>query len=196
MKISIVGNISAGKSSVIEQIHSMTGIDIFLENLTDWKDILMLFYGESTRWTFTFHTTVLFSFADKNKDNDKIVLYERSPMCCMDVFVNLHRRLGNLNDVEYRLIERIYKKVGWNPDVFIYIKTDPEICFERMKKRGRKCEENITIEYLVDINDLYEHMIEKCKENGIVVITINGNQNIDDMAKAVINSLKDIGITV
>ena len=51
----------------------------------------------------------------------------------------------------------------WEPDGLIYLRSNPENCFNRIKKRGRESEKNIKLEYIKRIHELHE---EKYNEAG------------------------------
>jgi len=42
---------------------------------------------------------------------------------------------------------------------FIYLHTPPEICLERLKKRGRFEEKNIKLEFLRELHELHENWL-------------------------------------
>ena len=42
---------------------------------------------------------------------------------------------------------------------FIYLKTSPKLCYERMKKRNRSEEQQIPIEYFEAIHELHEEWL-------------------------------------
>jgi dephospho-CoA kinase len=66
---------------------------------------------------------------------------------------------------------------------FIYLKTSPEICMERIKKRDRVEEKDIPIEYLISLDKLHDEWLIN---NSII---LNGNTDISD--KTNILSIKD-----
>ena len=62
------------------------------------------------------------------------------------------------------------------PLSFIYIRTSPEVCYERLKRRDRSSELGINLDYLIKINAYYEKWIESvidAKEASVKII--NGN---------------------
>jgi len=65
-----------------------------------------------------------------------------------------------------------------NPDLIIYLKTDPNIAYNRIMKRGRPCEKNMSLDYLLALNNNYEDYINEIK-NWVPVKTYNWNDNIN-----------------
>ena len=47
------------------------------------------------------------------------------------------------------------------PDLIIYLWSNPEITLERITHRGRKCENNIPLDFLQDLHAAYEDWIER-----------------------------------
>ncbi len=191
MKISIIGNIGSGKSTVIRLLHEGTRLPVFLEPVDEWRDWLNMFYTDFARWSFTFNLKVLMTF-NRWKGIDCTALYERSPMCCKMVFTELQRIDGIMNPMELELFEEIYEKVKWEPDVLIYLRADPEVCMERMHKRGRKCEDGVSLEYLTKVHEQYEKMIVYAKDKGIRVIIIDANRDAESVHRDAIKIIDEI----
>lgn len=53
----------------------------------------------------------------------------------------------------------------------IYLKCDPSICLSRIKSRGRKGEESITLDYLEKVHDCHENWLGK--QSKIPTLTID-----------------------
>ena len=57
---------------------------------------------------------------------------------------------------------------------FIYLKTDYNICFERVNTRNRNGEENIPLDYLEKNNDYHDKWLNEKKN----VLFLNGNEDL------------------
>jgi deoxyadenosine/deoxycytidine kinase len=162
MKISIEGNIGCGKSTLISRLCAETRLPVFLEPVEEWGEWLSLFYSDPARWGMSFNIKVLMSFS-KWKNNEFDAIYERSPVSNRHVFCQLQCDEGKVTPLELSLFDDIYQHVGWLPDVILYIRTDPLVSLERMQKRGRKCEESVSLEYLTAVHNKYENIVARCK---------------------------------
>lgn len=190
MKIAIEANIGCGKTTLLNAIgKNHPNIPIFLEPVdTDWKEGLDMFYQDNERWGFAFNLTVLktyHEFAKKDVSNS-LSLYERSPLSCYNVFSKLQYEAGKMTQYEQQLFDYIYKSMSWTPDVVIYIQTPPEVCFERMVKRGRECENGVPFEYIQSVHDKYEEMLNHLltmtnTSKKPDVFVVNGNQSTDSV---------------
>ena len=186
MKITIEGNLASGKSTLVMRLQEWSRIPTFLEPVDKWT-LLCKFYEDPKRWSFTFNTEVLISMS-KWKNNDYQSIYERSPLSCRHVFTQLHVDSGVLNHEEITIFEKIYKEFSWKQDVIIYIKTDPHVCYERMKKRNRTCENEVSLEYLIDVDKKHATMIAFAKSIDIKVYEVDGNET----AEIVFNKVSSI----
>jgi deoxyadenosine/deoxycytidine kinase len=180
MKITIEGNIGCGKSSVMRKVHETTRLPIFLEPVDEWADWLNMFYNDPKRWGFTFNVNVLLTF-NRWKNVECTALYERSPMSCREVFTTLQYNNKDISQIELELFDNLYTHLNWKPNVIIYLRVDPHICMDRMNKRGRICENKVSLVYLQAIHEQYEKMIQKAEAEGIQIIVIDASQNADEV---------------
>ncbi len=191
--VCIEANIGAGKSTLLnnlKELHSNKPIYIIPESVDIWqnykneegKDIFTLYYDEPDKYAYIFQNFVLNSFLENlieynNKYDNSILIFERSLYCIQKIFLEalyLEKKISNL---EYKIFNKTFKLVINLLDDYqiniVYLRTTPEVCMERVKRRNRKGEENIKISYL--------DLLHKCHENWLSnnpnVKIIDGNQN-------------------
>lgn len=192
MKICCIdGNIGAGKTTILNELKSR-GYCVFEEELSDWGELLNRFYSDQKRWMCTLQIAILHSMSkqytnlierrvdavgschvERGCDFDPIVFVERSPQSSM-IFVKNGVNQGFLDCEEANVIKNIYEVLCWKPDKVFYLDTDVDVCFERMKSRGRECEKNVTKDYLTFIQTEYLNLYNK--ENAIIV---QNNKDVD-----------------
>lgn len=189
MKVVIESNIGGGKSTIISQIQSDLRIPCFPEPLGDWS-MLDDYYLDNERWGFTFNLEVLFSF-EKWKFNRFDAIYERSPTSCRKVFVQMLIDNKKISEKEVKLFDKIHQIMAWKSDVVIYIRTDPKVCYDRMTKRGRECEAQVSLDYLKHAHEKHEIMAQ-AQDNCHVV---DGNKPCQEVYQDVKNILRNINIT-
>jgi thymidylate kinase len=121
----------------------------------------------------------------------------------MQLYVKNSFEEKRLNNIEFDILTKYYSfftqkankiKHSYNNDSFnteknfmtinsmpfqvIYIRTTPDICFQRLHTRSRDSENKIDLEYLTKIHLKYESWIESLiKENKNYVEIIDGNQS-------------------
>jgi deoxyadenosine/deoxycytidine kinase len=195
MKISIEGAIGSGKSTLLSRLCSEKRIPVFLEPIDEWGEWLTMFYKDPERWGMSFNLKVLMSF-HKWKGNSFFSLYERSPISNRYVFAQLQYEQNRMTKLELDMFSEIYKELSWKPDVVIYIRTDPSVSMERIMKRARGCESDISMDYIEDIHQKHEELFGggySVATLGVErVIVIDGNQNADDVYADVVAKLANL----
>jgi deoxyadenosine/deoxycytidine kinase len=182
--ISVIGNIGCGKSTLLHSLYDQE-YDVAFEPVNDWK-FLNKFYTDMKRWCFALQVEILNSFKVMDISN-KIV--ERSPWEACNIFAK-NSHLNNLmTDDEYHLICQITKSVGYKPDVFIYLRSTPELCMERIKKRNRHCESKVTAEYITQLHVLYDQCIEDLIKEGKHVFIVDAYKEKQSICEEVIEFL-------
>jgi deoxyadenosine/deoxycytidine kinase len=87
--------------------------------------------------------------------------------------------MKNIEDVNYQIYNQWFEEFASEFPInkIIYINADPEICFERIKKRNRNGESLIPLEYLSNCHQYHQDMIEHLSST-TEIIHINGNEDI------------------
>ena len=187
MKISIEGNIGSGKSTLLTRLCQEYRIPVFLEPIGEWGEWLDLFYKDPFRWGMSFNLKVLLSF-NKWKKNNFVALYERSPLSNRYVFAQLQHDDGNMNALELKLFQNVYDELGWEPEIVIYLRTNPDTSMQRMKTRDRACEKQVELSYIQSVHNKYESLFSS-RDNTYI---IDGNQDCDAVYKDVVDVLNYI----
>lgn len=206
--IAIEGNIGTGKSTlgrlIQEQIKNMDGVEFIQEPVHKWvelKDesgnILDKFYKDQDRWSYTFQHNAFITRAQdimSNRDK-KLLIIERSVLTDRNVFAKLLHENGKISDMEWQLYTQWYdwlnKEFSIRPDRFIYLKADPDVSYDRMKKRLRYEEEGVPYEYIKHVHEKHEEWMNKL--NGVDIIDVNDDfvDNIMNQ-QILINNVMDI----
>ena len=146
--VSIEGNIGSGKSSMLKFIENLNNEVITLpEPVSEWCDLsghnlLHKLYQDPKRWSFQFQSYIqltrmrlLRSPIDKN-----VKLLERSIQNNRFCFLELAKREGSLSNPELSVLYKWYEflddEMGLDLDLIVYLRTDPKISYERMRKRA------------------------------------------------------------
>ena len=166
----IDGNIGSGKSTILNYLHKYKNLEIDLEPLDKWKSFLDNIYLYKTGF-FNFQIKVWLDRAwIQEKEYNSTILMERSP---------------------FFIINELYNKTDniWKSNNYIYLRSAPNNCLERIKKRGRDNEINsITIDYLTDIHLLHEETYNKAleKKYNILIIDVD-NKNTKEIIDEIIS---------
>jgi deoxyadenosine/deoxycytidine kinase len=89
---------------------------------------------------------------------------------------------GKIEEVNYKIYLSWFDTFSKEFPVHkvIYVKTKPEICYERIHKRAREGEENILLIYLQSCNEYHEEMLSKkfCEYVSTRQLILNGDVDI------------------
>ena len=177
----IEGNIGAGKSSLLKIIkEKLPHLEVVFEPVNQWhsgkngQSLLTDFYKTPERWAYTLETFAMVCRVKeyiKESSNEKMKkIMERSIFSGHYCFAKNDYINGFMNDIEWETYQTWFTFLTSNkvriPDGFIYLKVDPKVALERIAKRNRSGENNISIKYLEDINKRHdEFLLEK---NGLI----------------------------
>lgn len=195
------GNIGAGKSTFLKMIaQHVPQVSVGLEPLNNWhtelsgQSLLKNFYENPHRWAYTLETLAMMSrikehqLEQQHPCNWRIV--ERSIYSGYYCFARNSYASGFLLDVEWNVYQDWFDFLTRNnclpPQGFIYLKVDPEIAFERTKKRNRSAESSLTLDYLRHIDKLHDSFLinkigiaDSLKQVPVLVLDCNQEFELD-----------------
>jgi deoxyadenosine/deoxycytidine kinase len=188
--ITIDGGIGSGKSSVLNYLHKYYKLAIDLEPVEKWQSFLEDFY-ENKNNIFNFQVRVWLDRCwIQEKSEKSLILMERSPFFTRNVFIKSVYNKKLITDNEYYMINDLYDKTNsiWCPNAYIYLRSNPENCLDRIKKRGRTCEKNIDTDYTEYLHELHENAYKEALQNNMNVICIDvENKTVAQIAAEIYN---------
>ena len=108
-----------------------------------------------------------------------------------NVFVEKAYEDKTINEEEYKNMLSLHKRTDklWEPEGYIYLRSNPEQCFNRIKKRARDAEKNIKLEYIKRIHELHEDKYCEALKNNKNIICIDvESKSIADICSEIISS--------
>ena len=204
--ISLDGNISAGKSTLLAKLkeHCECSDIVFIsepvhiwENIKDDREnMIEKFYNNQPRYSFAFQMLVSMSILQEIKNAkinnpDVTIIIERSVFSSRYIFAKMLNDNNIMNDIEMSIYSMWYDMncLDYEPDYVLYLNTEVDVCRDRITKRNRKGENDISIEYLKSCekyNLLMLNMFDKDK-----VFMLN---NKDDVFNECISVLQKINV--
>ena len=192
-KISVEGNISAGKSTIFEYLKTlnMNNISFADEPVKKWEQIkdknnmnaIECFYANPNKNAFCFQVLAYITRLQElittlKMYPNNIIISERCIETDKYVFAKMLYEKGNISSIEWETYNYWYNSFSEfaKVDLIIYIRTEPEECYNRIKKRNRSGEHDISLEYLQNCHIKHEEWIN---QSSMPVITIDGNDSID-----------------
>ena len=203
---SVDGNIGSGKSTLVSNIQSKFGTQICLlkEPVNEWEEIkendgeniIQKFYKDQTKYAFHFQIMAYISRLSSLRkeianNKNKIIICERSVLTDRHVFAKMLYDCKKMSNIEYQIYLKWFNEYIQDVPIsgIIYLKTRPEIAFERINKRARKGEEGVPIEYLCSCHEYHETWLES---TSIPVHTINGDIDIISSPNTLTNWIEKI----
>lgn len=162
--VAIAGNIGAGKSALTGLLSERLGWEPFFEAVND-NPYLADFYADMRRWSF--QSQIFFLSRRLNHhwqllQRANSVVQDRTVYEDAEVFArNLHRQ-GLMDERDYRSYRELYEVVTTvlpPPDLIVYLRASLPTLLERIRRRGRSYERDISPAYLEQLNELYEEWI-------------------------------------
>jgi deoxyadenosine/deoxycytidine kinase len=184
--VAVEGNTGSGKSTFLHFIGALLDCQLVFEPLAAWQNVdgvnlLEYFYKDSHRWSYTFQsyaftTRVLQQEAVFHTYPRSIQLVERSVYADRYCFAQNCFEMGLMNGVEWKTYEALFEGLVTQrmskPKGFIYLRTDPEVCYQRLVKRNRSEELHVSKEYFKTTHDRYEHWFSQHYDIGLGIAQI------------------------
>jgi deoxyadenosine/deoxycytidine kinase len=184
------GNIGCGKTTILNYLHKHKNIQIDLEPIDKWKPFLDNVYLNKTGY-FNMQIKVWLDRAwIQDKETNSIIFMERSPYFIRNTFNKNDYINNHINEDEYNVINEMYQKTDkiWKSNFYIYLRSSPKKCLERIKSRARDNEMNIDEDYLMSIHDLHEEAYLQLLETNKNVILIDiENKTIEEIIKEIVS---------
>lgn len=191
MVFTIDGNIGAGKTTILSILNTRYGIPINLEPIEKWRSFLDTFYNDSIKNTFQFQIRIWLDRCNitTNLDNihniHELSGVERSPIFTKHTFIQSAKDAGLINDSEYNLLEELHSTSDrlWTNNVYIYLRSSPQECINRIKIRDRSCESAVSLEYITNLHNLHETAAQAVSLTGkpMYICDIEG-KTVDEIA--------------
>lgn len=195
MYIAIAGNIGSGKTTLTNLLSEHYGWIPKFEAV-EVNPYMADYYQDIGRWSFNME---VFFLKERFKDMLKIaemqrmhpeavVVQDRSIYEGVYVFAENNFRSGTLSQKDfetYMLLFEQMQSVLTQPDLMIYLRADMSHLIDNIKHRGRDYEQSMQIDYLQNLNQLYEDFIFNKYKGDVLVI---------DKAKYDIKNPADLGL--
>jgi len=176
MNIHIEGNIGAGKSTLLNYLKNNLECNISQEPVQEWMkmDLLDKFYKDIDRWSFAFQMNCFISRShqvDKLEEGKNFI--ERSVLSDR-IFAQNCLNNGNMDPIEFEIYNKwstwLYERVCKKVKNIIYLRSSPEVSYERIKKRNRDGEETIPLEYLKQLHRLHDEWLIDNEELNVLIL--------------------------
>ncbi len=178
MHIAVAGNIGAGKTTLTELLSKHYGWNANFEDVDD-NPYLNDFYNDMQRWSFNLQIYFLnsrFNQILEIRKSGKTVIQDRTIYEDAEIFApNLHS-MGLMSTRDFNNYKTLFDlMIGLiqPPDLLIYLKASIPTLVNQIQKRGREYENSIRLDYLRQLNDMYESWTKGYKLGKLLVINVD-----------------------
>ena len=163
--IAIAGNMGVGKTSMVQFLCNTYDLEAVYEPFMN-NPYLTDFYKDMKEWAFhsqLYFLTHKFRLHMELSQKPKTVIQDRSICEDAEIFCrNLYLR-KQMSERDFQTYMERYnsmKAVLQPPDLMIYLRCSVRTIRKRIRQRGRASEKQVPIQYIRNLNKLYEDWIE------------------------------------
>jgi deoxyadenosine/deoxycytidine kinase len=194
----VEGNIGSGKSTFLKKLS--TEFKVVQEPVDEWskmrnangKNILEEFYEDPERNAYLFQSIAFRSRVKNITDLDESVIVERSIYTDRMVFAEVCKEDGNISEIEWNdyteWFDFVVKHIGFKPKGFIYLRTDPEKSYERINKRNRSGESNISMDYLKKLHERHDKWL---MDANVPVLVLDVTEEFESNPEPLVQKVRD-----
>ena len=190
LHIAVSGLIGAGKTTLSTELGKVLELPVYYEPVVDNK-YLADFYKNPKKHSFALQVYLLnkrfrqqqqIIWSEKGGIQDRSI-YEDG------VFAEMLFNSGLMDERDYNTYKELFANMSnfmKRPNLIVHLDVSPIQSFERTKKRDRKCENGLTLDYLILLHKHYESFLSKISRV-IPVIRVDWEefQTAEAMAKAI-----------
>ncbi|KAK0181428.1 hypothetical protein PV327_003716 [Microctonus hyperodae] len=191
--VCIEGNIGSGKTTFLNNFKQFNNTLVLQEPVELWRNVdgvnlLDLMYRNPERYACLFQSYVQLTMLQRHtmKTSLPYKIMERSVYSAR-CFIENMRRTKLVHNVEATVLEKWYdwcvNNSNIETDLIVYLRTSPQIVYDRMRARARKEEDCVSLKYLEEIHEIHENWLLHRTIFSVPapVIVLDGDQSMADM---------------
>ncbi len=177
----VEGPIGAGKTSLARRLATRMDAELVLEN-ADENPFLPRFYEDRRRYALPVQLFFLVARIEQARRLGQDELFSSARVADFMLEKDLLFARLLLDEVEFRLYHQLYsglKPQAAAPDLVIYLQAKPSALVERVKRRGRPYERQITETYLTELSKAYSEFFYHYDASPLLIVN-SENLNFAD----------------
>ena len=184
--IAIAGNMGAGKSTLVEFLHTTYGVQPFYEP-NDENPYLKDFYQDMKRWAFQSQLYFLSNKFRLHQELDRqpgVVALDRTIFEDAEIFATALYQMRKINKRDWQTYQGLYSAILdaiQPPDLMIYLRCSMRTLRKRIRLRGRAMERDVPLSYLKRLERLYDEWIGSYTMSDVMVLETDNLDYIHDL---------------
>lgn len=167
--IVLTGTTGVGKSTLTRRLAERYRFQAFYENLKD-NEYLPEYYAGQHEVCFEMQVHFLGQRVAQQREVEKMVsvgtnvIHDRSIYEDFHIFATHQYNLGYISERQFNNYRQLFFTVTdllQPPDLIVYLHATTDRLLEQIRQRGREYEQEIDLNYLAQINELYEDWLQR-----------------------------------
>lgn len=196
--IAIEGVIGAGKTTLAQMLSERLGARLVLERFEE-NPFLPKFYEDPEHYAFQTQIFFLLSRYKQQQDLFQADLFH--DFLISDYIFEKDKIFAYLTlaDEELKLYEALLGAIEKNiptPDLVVYLQCSVERLMSNIRSRARKIEENISEDYIRDLNEAYNYFFFRYKATPLLIVKatdidfVNNKDDFEDLLEQILRPNK------
>jgi len=196
--IAIEGVIGAGKTTLAQMLSERLGARLVLERFEE-NPFLPKFYEDPEH--FAFQTQIFFLLSRYKQQQDLFQADLFQDFLISDYIFEKDKIFAYLTlaDEELKLYETLLNAIERNvptPDLVVYLQCSVERLMNNIRSRARKMEENISEDYIRDLNEAYNYFFFRYKATPLLIVKatdidfVGNNDDFEDLLEQILRPNK------
>ena len=170
--IAIEGVIGAGKTTLAQMLAERLKARLVLERF-DENPFLAKFYEDPEHYAFQ---TQIFFLLSRYKQQQELFQVDLFNSHLVSDYIFEKDKIFaylTLKDEELKLYETVVTAIEKNipqPDLVVYLQSSTERLMGNIRRRARKMEENMSEEYIRDLNEAYNYFFFRYKSTPLLIV--------------------------
>jgi deoxyadenosine/deoxycytidine kinase len=186
--VAVAGNIGVGKTNLTTLLANHLGWRAYYEPVIS-NPYLDDFYDDMDRWAFhlqVFFLSKRFEIHREMTRSDEPCIQDRTIYEDKEIFAATLHRQGFMSDRDYGNYVALFDAMTSflrTPDLIVYLRAGVDVLVERIRCRGRDCEQEISRDYLSALNMEYESWCERAgRITRVLTLDTDGIDLVSDEA--------------
>ena len=191
--VAIDGPTGVGKTSLVERLGQRLEATAALEEWSQNPFLKPFYEGQQGA---AFQTELFFLLSRYKQQQELLQRKLFSPVTISDYVFEKSKLFAylNLDDSEVLLYEKLYELLADNvprPDLVVYLQAPTEVLMKRIRARGRPEEDQLSEEYLAEVNRAYNYYFFHYSTTPLLVVNttdldfVTRPEDVDDLLKQI-----------